>query len=181
VKKRVWIPALAVVLFGAGILTWTLFRPSPEASFDLGGLDVYEAVALLESRIDEPDTLRATIDSSHLKVVSEGITTLYSLPEHQFYLSVAPYLEETHPCGIHNLISCRGELVGQTFTVRTFDAEGTLILSQEVTTGANGFFGLWLPAGLEGTLQIESDGLSGTSSISTVSGSDTCLTTVRLG
>src|SRR5690625_2305744 len=45
-------------------------------------------------------------DSNERKVV-------IPLPEDEFFVSVAPFINETHPCTNHSLTGCQGEMVNK--------------------------------------------------------------------
>lgn len=98
----------------------------------------------------------------------------------KFYLSIAPYVNQTHDCFNHNLASCKGEMANQTIHVTITDATGATMLDQDVTTFANGFAGLWLPRDAKGTLTVNAQGKTVTTQISTGPNDPTCLTTLKL-
>src|SRR5690606_37552337 len=55
----------------------------------------------------------ASITSKELIVTDQDDTeTIYQLPEDEFFVSIAPFINETHPCTNHSLTGCQGELVG---------------------------------------------------------------------
>lgn len=102
------------------------------------------------------------------------------LPDGRFYLSVAPYLEQTHDCFFHSLTTCTGELAGQDVDVTITDATGKALVDGKFTTYANGFVGFWLPRDITGTITVSADGRTATSPISTGPDAPTCLTTLQL-
>lgn len=104
------------------------------------------------------------------------------MPEDRFYLSVAPYIEQTHECYFHSLTTCTGELQNADVHVTVTDAtSGEVVLDEDLTTEANGFVGIWLPRGIEANLTVTYEDASATTAISTVTDSDaTCLTTMQL-
>src|SRR5699024_11072837 len=81
----------------------------------------------LESKDNEPTDIKelvddystgkitdqsASITSTHLIVTdSDDKELVYNLPEGEFFVSIAPFINETHPCEIHSLTGCQGELV----------------------------------------------------------------------
>src|SRR5699024_4598072 len=69
----------------------------------------------------------------------------YDLPEDEFFVSIAPFLNETHPCDIHSLTGCQGELVNEDLEVQIENSSGEVILDEKQQTEANGFIDLWLP------------------------------------
>jgi hypothetical protein len=103
------------------------------------------------------------------------------LPDDLFYLSLAPYVENTHECYYHNLASCQGELVGEDLEVTITAADGEVLVDETVTTYDNGFVGFWLPRDIEGSITVTWDGLSTTAPIATGPDDPTCVTTLQLG
>ena len=103
------------------------------------------------------------------------------IPDGQFYLSFAPYLEETHECHFHSLTTCVGELQNAEVTVKITDAAGEVLVDDTLTTFDNGFLGVWLPRDIDATLSVEHDGHTGTTAITTKGAeAATCLTTLQL-
>lgn len=64
--------------------------------------------------------------------------------------------------------------------VRDGDADGVVLVDEERATYANGFVGLWLPAGIEAVLDVEANGKDATTPIATGAQDPTCLTDLRL-
>ncbi|MFK8794573.1 CueP family metal-binding protein [Planococcus plakortidis] len=143
----------------------------------LNETEVKELVADL-SGSDEVSA--ASIDDRELKVKDEGKTTVYPLPEEEFFVSIAPYETYTHPCEIHSLTGCQGELAEKELKVTVTDEQGEVYVDQLMTTPANGFIDLWLPREQTYTVEIEADGKSGELQFSTFSGDPTCLTSMAL-
>ncbi|KXH78776.1 CueP family metal-binding protein [Sporosarcina sp. HYO08] len=126
------------------------------------------------------DDVTASITSHELIVTDNGKETSIQLPEEEFFISIAPFVETTHPCAIHSLTGCQGELVGQEFNVFIQDEEGNVVVDEIMTTPANGFIDLWLPRDQTFQVKIEHDGKTTESEISTYEGDDTCVTTMQL-
>ncbi len=145
--------------------------------YDLDSMSVIEMVNALDERVDEPSSLTASITPNTLVLYDNGEQFNFDLPDDQFYVSFAPYINSTHPCGQHNLVSCRGELKNETFHVIITKVDGTVIIDDYLTSMDSGFIGLWLPKDIEGTINIEYNDLSVESSIFTFDQSDTCITT----
>src|SRR5699024_7565991 len=77
----------------------------------------------------------ASITSSELMVKDENQEeTAYELPEDEFFVSIAPFVNETHECDIHSLTGCQGELVDTEFEVYIEDSEGEVIKDEEEST-----------------------------------------------
>ncbi|WP_112180554.1 MULTISPECIES: CueP family metal-binding protein [Paraliobacillus] len=122
----------------------------------------------------------ASITSEQLVVTNSDGESTYALPEDDFFVSIAPYIEETHPCAIHSLTGCRGELANQNFDVHIEDTEGNIYLDEVMTSQANGFIDLWLPRDKTYHVTIEQDGKKVESEIATFVSDDTCITTMQL-
>jgi len=128
----------------------------------------------------DPDNISASINSHQLIVQENDDEKIYDLPEDEFFVSIAPFISETHECAIHSLTSCQGELVEETFHVTVKAEDGDAIVDEEMKTFANGFIDLWLPRDEYLTVTIEQDGKVAESIISTFEGDDTCITTMQL-
>ncbi|BDZ43433.1 hypothetical protein GCM10025865_27320 [Paraoerskovia sediminicola] len=185
--------ALALAVATAGCASSEPAASSPESSssaaepdlaaFGIAGLSGAEAVDTLEAvPVAERSTdLMASVQSTALELTTPDGETSLPLPEDLFYLSVAPYVEQTHPCGFHSLTTCRGELGGEDIDVEVVDeATGETILDETRTAADNGFVGLWLPRDIEATLTVALDGKTSTTSVSTDDDAETCLTTMQL-
>ncbi len=123
----------------------------------------------------------ASITSRELILTKENREKeIYLLPEDEFFVSIAPYIEGTHPCAIHNLTTCQGELPLEEFDVYIKDSEGNVILDQSVKSYPNGFIDLWLPRNKTYQVTIEYNGKTAKTEISTFDDSNTCITTMQL-
>ncbi|AIQ28682.1 hypothetical protein P40081_11225 [Paenibacillus sp. FSL P4-0081] len=123
----------------------------------------------------------ASITSTQLIVDSGGPNEVtYALPENEFFLSVAPYVQKTHPCATHSLTGCQGEMAGQDFDVYIEDAEGKEVMKQTVKSQPNGFIDLWLPRDQKLQITVTHDGKQAKTEVSTFKSDDTCLTTMQL-
>ncbi|MEV6303911.1 CueP family metal-binding protein [Actinoplanes sp. NPDC051861] len=128
-----------------------------------------------------PADLKASVRAGELLISDGGQEHSLPIPADRFYLSVAPYLRQTHDCFYHAPTGCRGELAGKQAHVKIVnDADGTVLVDESRTTFANGFVGFWLPRDITGILQITSDGKAAETKISTGEDAATCLTTLRL-
>lgn len=145
--------------------------------FGLEGLSIKDSVNKLDSATDEADGLSASITGTMLTLYDNDEAYEFQLPEDEFYLSFAPYVNSVHPCTIHNLVTCRGELMGEEFKITIIQKDGTVIMDQKVRSLDTGFIGVWLPRNIEAELSVEYNGLSVKHLISTFADSDTCLTT----
>ncbi|HPR34321.1 MAG TPA: CueP family metal-binding protein [Anaerolineaceae bacterium] len=145
--------------------------------YGLSGLTIPEIVQQLDSTTSDPAGLKASITSKHLVLMDDLAEVRLALPDDTFYLSFAPYITQTHPCAIHSLASCQGELVNREIYAVITDSNGKEIVSSNFTTMENGFVGVWLPRDINATLTVSYNGLVAQAPIRTYSGSDTCLTT----
>ena len=148
----------------------------------LAGMDVTEIIDHLDrlGGADRPTDLMASIRPDEL-VFSDGQQELaVAMPQDRFYLSVAPYVDQTHECFYHSLTTCQGELTDQDLDVRITTDDGEVLLEEEMTTFDNGFVGLWLPRDVHGTIEVSHDGRSGATDFTTTDDGATCLTTLQL-
>ncbi len=145
--------------------------------YGLSELSIEGIVEKLESTTSDPSGLKASVTSDSLVLKNETTEVKLALPKDKFYLSFAPYINQTHPCGTHSLTSCQGELVNQQFHVVITDNNGKEIVNTNLSTMANGFVGVWLPRNIDAIVRVSYDGKVAQAAISTYSGSNTCLTT----
>lgn len=153
------------------------------ARHGLSGMDGREVVDHLEALdvADRPDDLVASVRVDGLLLGDGSAEATLPLPDDVFYLSVAPFVDETHDCFFHSLTTCQGELAGEEVSVSLVDAgSGEVLVDEDVVLGSNGFAGFWLPRGVDARLTVESDGRTGTATVSTTPDDPTCLTTLRL-
>ena len=172
---------IALVVIAAGVFQGKKSVNQSEAAFlekyGLSGLLVEEIVYKLDSTTSDPSGLNASITSDYLVLRDVSNEVRLTLPKDKFYLSFAPYINQTHPCGTHSLASCQGELVNQDMRVVITDSEGKEVVNSYLTTMANGFVGVWLPRNIDGTVTVSYNNLVAQAPIKTFAGSDTCLTT----
>ena len=152
------------------------------ADYGLTGMDARTAIDHLDrlGGTDRPADLMASIRTDELLLAANTVETTLDMPEDSFYVSIAPYVNQTHDCFYHSLTTCQGEMPLADVEVTVVDETGTTILDEEMTTYENGFVGLWLPRDMTGTITITADGKSVESPISTMEDSATCLTTLQL-
>ena len=99
----------------------------------------------------------------------------------EFYVSFAPYVNQTHDCYYHSLTTCTGELGNADIHVTVTSDAGEVLVDEDMTTFDNGFVGLWLPRDIEATLEVTYGDLSLTQDIATGEEDPTCLTTTQRG
>ncbi|MET3506418.1 CueP family metal-binding protein [Halalkalibacter oceani] len=127
------------------------------------------------------DDVSASITSGELIVTdNKNKETTYDLPADEFFVSIAPFINTTHPCTNHSLTSCQGELVEKDFDVYIEDEDGHVIVDETMTSLANGFIDLWLPRDKTYQVKMEYEGKTTESEISTFEGDNTCITTMQL-
>jgi hypothetical protein len=184
-KRVLWISIVLIILVGGAIL-FGLRNQAIEPidkndtmlkKYGLDGLATKDLVNKLDSITDEAEGLSASITGTMLTLYDNDEPYEFALPTDEFYLSFAPYVKTVHPCTIHNLISCRGEIMGEEFKVSIIQSDGTVIMDQKVRSLDTGFIGVWLPKDIEAELTVEYKGLSVRHTITTFDDSDTCLTT----
>ncbi|AZK49096.1 CueP family metal-binding protein [Paenibacillus lentus] len=123
----------------------------------------------------------ASINSTHLIVTNQDNSQLtFALPKDEFFVSIAPYLEQTHPCATHSLTGCRGELINEEFDIYIEDSEGNVIRDEKLMSNSSGFIDLWLPRNKEFRISICQNEKSVESKFSTFESDDTCITTMQL-
>lgn len=152
------------------------------AEHSLGGMDGRQIIDHLDRMpvADRPDDLMASVHDAQLVLTDAEQEVVVPLGEDGFYLSVAPYVHQTHECFYHSLTSCRGELANQDIDVLIIDKNGEVLVDEQVTTFDNGFAGFWLPREVEGTIAVTYDGHTGQSTFSTGEEGATCLTTLQI-
>lgn len=179
--RTLFVVLLGILVIAAGILLGNRQTDQIEAAFldkyGLSGLSVEEIVSKLDSSTSDPSGLRASITGESLVLSDESKEVRLDLPKDAFYLSFAPYVDQTHPCGIHSLSSCQGELVNQQVHAVIKDSKGNEIVNSDLTTMENGFIGVWLPSNIEATVTVSYNGLVAQAPIATFADSETCLTT----
>lgn len=179
-KKYIWISVIGLII---GFLIFGMFYDQPSIEqgilnkYGLNGLSVEEMVFKLDSSQFEEKDFNAKITSEML-ILEKGENQFnYDLPEDKFYVSIAPYINDTHTCEIHNLKTCKSELANKIFEVTIKDKKDNVVYFDNVNSMANGFIGIWLPKDIEGTIQVKYNEYRVTSNISTYNNDNTCITT----
>ena len=155
------------------------------AEHGLDGLDAKQIIDKLDTMLvaDRPSDLIASVRPGELVLTDDQErTSTIQMPDDEFYVSLAPYVNQTHDCYFHSLTTCLGELQNKQIDVTVVDdATAETVIDQSLQTYDNGFVGLWLPRGINGTITIAYEGRTVTSAISTISDEDpTCLTALPL-
>jgi len=127
------------------------------------------------------DDHQASITATELIITNEDETEeRYDLPENEFFVSIAPFIDETHPCDNHSLTGCQGELVDADFAVQIENEDGEVVVDETMNSGENGFVDLWLPREQNYHVTVDYDGKSVESELSTFDNDGTCITTMQL-
>ncbi|GAA2245898.1 hypothetical protein GCM10010401_19190 [Rarobacter faecitabidus] len=131
---------------------------------------------------ERPADLSVSIRPSQIVVSDSAGEATVPMPADEFYVSLAPYVNQNHDCYFHNLATCKGELANEAVRVVVTDqATGATVLDEQRTTYDNGFVGIWLPRGGKYDLVITAAAGSATAELSTADDDDlTCLTTLKL-
>lgn len=148
---------------------------------DASGREIVEELEALPME-EKPTGVNVSVESDDVVFTNAlGEEDSVPLPEDEFYLSIAPYTQQTHDCFLHSLTGCEGELDHEDFDVTVTDQDtGDVVVDEQVRSHDNGFFGLWLPRDIDAELSIESDDGEMTTEISTGDDDLTCLTDARL-
>lgn len=153
------------------------------AEYSLDGMDTMQIIDHLDRlRVAErPGDLMASVRPGELVVSADEREFSLEIPADRFYLSVAPYVDQTHDCFHHSLTTCTGELASTDVQVQIVDETNDKVLVDETrTTFENGFTGFWLPRNIEGTLRVTYAGKTGETEFATNEDAPTCLTTLQL-
>lgn len=180
--KRNTILAAAGVIVLAALGSYFLLTGQADKQTESNAIDAQIIKQMVHDySIGKLSAKSASITSSHLIVDGDkGDSKTYELPKDEFFVSIAPYENQTHPCEIHSLTGCRGEMTEQEFQVTVTDAKGNTVVDQKMTSQANGFIDLWLPRDQTYLIQVSQDGKTAESEISTFDGDQTCITTLQL-
>ncbi len=153
-------------------------------SKELSGLSGQEMVDRLDTLplAQRPVDLMASVRADELVVTGLGAKEeTFALPADEFYISIAPFVNQTHDCFFHSLTTCVGELQNQEVHVLIVDSTGgTVLVDEDTTTFDNGFVGYWLPKDIEATATITHENGSATAVIATGPEDPTCVTTIHL-
>lgn len=154
------------------------------ADHELDGLDARQIIDRLDRMpvAERPEDLMASVRPETLELSdATGNRSVLPMPEDAFYLSIAPYTDQTHECFFHSLTTCLGELDDTDVTVTVTDsADDSEVLRESVRTFDNGFAGVWLPRGLDAVVTVDDGRRSASTPISTGDDGATCLTTLQL-
>lgn len=166
-----------ILIISIPILVNNISKTNLLKEYNLDGLSIEELVVHLDKNGNKYNDIKASINGEHLIIIKNDKSYEFALPKNKFYVSIAPYINETHPCKYHNFITCRSELKNEDFYVKVIDKNNNTIFESNVNSYYNGFSGLWLPRNMEGFIEIRYFDKSVITQISTYKDSNTCLTT----
>ncbi len=110
----------------------------------------------------------------------DGKTVVVPLPDDQMIVSIAPYVNKTHPCSTHTMSTCDGELKNTLIEVKAVTAGGRVVINEPIMSPPTGYVDLWLPRNQEITLYVSALGKKATGMITTFRNSKTCDSTLKL-
>ncbi|CNH43708.1 copper-binding periplasmic metallochaperone CueP [Yersinia pekkanenii] len=179
---RLAIIALAAVTFSQFASAQSVSAAETEflTQHGLAGKTTEQMIETIDQlKQERPLAYSASVTGTEL-TLSDG-QQQYTFPlGDKFYLSFAPFVNQTHPCFNHSLSGCRGELANTPFDVKITDKTGKVIMQDTLTSYQNGFIGVWLPRNTEGTIEVSYQGVKGRSPFATHAESQTCMTTLQL-
>lgn len=158
--------------------------PATFAQLESLRIDTSDAATIVEGLdalkvADRPDDLTAVVHPGELQIEPGSI--VLPLPEDSFYVSIAPYVNETHACTFHSLTTCLGELQNTPLELTITDVESGEVVVRDITaTADNGFVGAWLPRDHDFLVRIVSAQGFAEQQISTGEEDPTCITTMQL-
>lgn len=152
------------------------------AEYDVDADGQMQAIIEQLDQVDQqrPLQVQGSVRADHVVFSGEEGEVEVPIEGDEVYVSIAPYLTQTHDCFYHALGSCQGELVGEDVQVTITDSEGEVLVDEDVTTYANGFVGFWLPADRTGTITITDGERTGEVAFDTGPDGATCITTLQL-
>lgn len=178
-KVKMRLNILIVTLLTSVLLVACNDKNTNEESLEMEPEDIKDLVN--DYSIGNKTDQSASITSTQLIITdSDDKESVYELPEEEFFVSIAPYINETHPCTNHSLTGCQGEMVNKDFDIYIEDTEGNIIIDDTMDSGENGFIDLWLPRDKKFHVTISYEGKQVDSDISTFKNDGTCITTIQL-
>lgn len=154
------------------------------ATHNLTGLDAAAVIEKLDTLpvAQRPTDMLASVRQNTLDLAdAQGRKAQLPMPTDKVYISIAPYENQTHDCMYHSLTTCKGELANTDVAVTLTSTTGDVLINETRTTYDNGFFGIWVPRGTAGTLEVSYQGKTGTAQISATNADDlTCITTLKM-
>lgn len=182
--KKMIIGVAGLIIIALGIYGFTVLNGNQDNTDSGSNTAKTDAVEIKQLVADysagKLEAKSASINSRQLIVTnSDESQVTYDLPKDEFFVSIAPYFNQTHPCAVHNLVSCRGELANEEFEVLVEDETGQEIINQKMKSQGNGFIDLWLPRDKKYVVTIKNNGNAVQSELSTFENDNTCVTTMQ--
>lgn len=175
--------ASAVVLAGCSAQPTTTSDGGLLETHNLAGKSAVEIIEYLdELPIDQrPGDLMASVRLDELLLTNPDEEVSLDLPEDSTYISIAPYVDQTHDCFYHSLTTCQGELGDELVDIEiTDDDTGEVLVDEQATTFDNGFIGYWVPRDTTGTVEVTYGDQTGSADFTTTEEGATCITTLQL-
>lgn len=175
--------AASVVITGIVVSACSTSEENILSEHGLEGMDAREIIDHLDRQplAERPAGLLASVKAEELLVSNQDAEISLEMPANFSYISVAPFVSNTHECFYHSLTTCTGELGNESMDVAVIDGEtGEALYEGATTTFDNGFVGFWVPRGSFGTISVNYQGLEGESEFATGEEDPTCITDLRL-
>lgn len=150
-------------------------------------LNHIEAVKQANKWYKNNQNIKVQITSEEISAsFPDGSHSSVKIPNDMFFVSIAPWINTTHPCTNHVPTGCTGELRNKSMHLVVKDAKsGETIKSEKVNTRNDGFIDIWLPRHKTLNVSIHYGNNTGMfleakETISTHSGERTCITSMKL-
>ncbi|MDA3932063.1 MAG: CueP family metal-binding protein [Tenericutes bacterium] len=173
---------ISLAVFGLLLLGTEILGKQKEnnllEAYEFNNLNIVELIDTLEND-SHGSKVQASIGSGALDLNLEGQAFTFSIPNDFFYISFAPYINQTHECYTHSLTGCQGELINKDMLVSIYDSEGNLLQEETMNTGDDGFIGLYLDRFTQYKIRVSYQGLNSEILVDT-SRDQTCFTEERL-
>lgn len=148
---------------------------------ELKGIDAKQAMKIAYRWRQEKIDVKTFVTPDAVNFqFKDGKTIVVPLPEDQMIVSIAPYINTTHPCATHTMSSCKGELKDTPVEVKAVAASGKVLVDETIVSPFTGFIDLWLPRDQEITLYVSALGKKTKGVITTFRSSKTCDSTLKL-
>ena len=144
-------------------------------------MNVKDAIALVNDWKETQPKIKTYVTTTELVVTFPDDREIRkSLPDDEFYVAIAPFINNTHPCETHYPSSCQGELIQETIQLKVSIENGSSLFEGTKSTMKNGFFEVWLPRNKTININIVYNSLKANEIIKTNSNRNTCITTAKL-
>ena len=174
-------PAASTAVAGDGLPAEVVSMVESLGVESVEGSDVREVIDAMD-QLDQarPLPVQASVRAEEVVFSQGGQEVAVPIAGDEVYVSIAPFVEQTHDCYYHALGGCQGELAGEDVHVTITAEGGEVLVDEDTTTYSNGFVGYWLPKDVAGTITVTRDGLAGEVPLDTSAQGPTCVTTLRL-